>query len=772
MSESKAELLQGPDVVSGHIESRLLPVTERRLVVHAAPNGELRRFSTEALLLSSQEDNDDDVGGGEDASDDDFGAAAVGTHATDLTVRVLQDLPDPLPDKLALYKGLPTLYNFADVLLTGVTLEDTTQLMTVDHLLQCLDELHAKYLKDVSTNFTPALVYDLLGFDPQNYITPDLLSERRIKLDTLVLGLYNHCLQRHIIVPSQVGGTLLEGRVKRIRDMIGNLCQSLQVYQRIVQGCNINVAAQAGAPLDLVENRVQDDSKKAELVILHLLNVAQTNSFSKMDDYVYGQTITTYNGRAYFTHAWYQLCDMKEFLHLNVRKEDNYVVWSAFVSSVSIEHKVVEYLKNCFDHELPRLKPNRRVFSFKNGLYFADELKFRSYEDIQAGREHVESSLVACKFFDQEFYDFQGLPAEVHGVLSWMDIPTPAFESILRDQHLGADYDANLKRGDPGYSDAEEQRVHQWIYALLGRLMYRVGELDNWQVILFIHGKANTGKSTIANMIQKLYLKQNIGVLSNNIESKFGLSALLNKFFYICYELKNDFGLDQSEFQSMVSGEDMSVAVKGKTAVSVKWDQPGLFLGNTYASTWLDNSGSISRRLVIVDFFQEIVASDPQLDAKLEAEMPNLIQKMNLAYLWMVWKYGRRGIWDKSSALGEQVLPDYFHCTQKRMLTTTHPLRLFIHSHMSEWYVLNPAGYVPLTDFYRRFRERTPQFERSRSVWAPEYYRAPFAAYGLAVTPSEPRDWEGEQRVEIWLKGVSPVGVAAAAAAAAANRNK
>jgi len=760
--------LRGPDTDGAGVESELSPLVEPSVNV-SAPDGRISTFTVQGPGGPDMTSADDDTGSGEEDSD--------GSVDDEKEEEVVPDLPDPLPEELELYRGLKTVYHFSDVLLSSpLQDEDAGRRLSVKHLLDCLDEVHIKYIRSLPRDSNFQVVYQLLGFSPQNYITAMQLDERRVRLDTLVLGLLNHCRARHIIKPTQVGGTLLEGRVNRAKENIAVLCQSLQVHQRMVQGSNVNMAAQAGACLDLVDNNVFSEAKNTELVILHMLRVSQLCNYAKMDGYVYEQQTVSCRDRrgnlkTYFTRAWNQVCDMTEFVHRNVRKEQVPDVWSALVSGANTVKRVADYLSNSFDSELPWLVPHRRVFAFRNGLYFADRLEFKTFEDMASGRQHVDASVVACKLFDREFYDYMTAPARVLGgghpaenlllgqqpVEYWWDIPTPAFEAILRDQHLGADFDSNIKRGEPGYSEVEEQRVHRWIYALLGRLMYKVGERDNWQVVLFIHGKANTGKSTIANMIQKLYLKQNIGVLSNNIETKFGLSALLNKFFYICYELKNDFSLDQSEFQSMVSGEDMSVAVKGQTAKTLKWNQPGLFLGNTYASTWLDNSGSIARRLVIVDFFQEIVASDPQLDQRLELEMPNMIQKMNLAYMHMVSKYGRRGIWDKASVHGEQVLPNYFHLTQKRMLTSTHPLRLFIHTLMSDYFQLDANGYVPLNEFFRRFKEKTPGFDRQRIVWNPEYYRSPFAAYGLTVVPAEMRQWKGEDRFETWLQGVAPV---------------
>ena len=56
--------------------------------------------------------------------------------------------------------------------------------------------------------------------------------------------------------------------------------------------------------------------------------------------------------------------------------------------------------------------------------------------------------------------------------------------------------------------------------------------------------------------------------LSNNVERKFGLSAIMDGFMFIAPEIKGDLALEQAEFQSIVSGEDVSIAVKHEKAQS------------------------------------------------------------------------------------------------------------------------------------------------------------------------------------------------------------
>jgi hypothetical protein len=60
---------------------------------------------------------------------------------------------------------------------------------------------------------------------------------------------------------------------------------------------------------------------------------------------------------------------------------------------------------------------------------------------------------------------------------------------------------------------------------LLGRLFYPVGKFDNWQVMPFLKGDANTGKSTVLNLIRSMFPAGSVGVITASQEAKFGLES-------------------------------------------------------------------------------------------------------------------------------------------------------------------------------------------------------------------------------------------------------
>lgn len=167
--------------------------------------------------------------------------------------------------------------------------------------------------------------------------------------------------------------------------------------------------------------------------------------------------------------------------------------------------------------------------------------------------------------------------------------------------------------------------------ALSGRLFYKIGEHDNFQVIPFLKGLASTGKSTIVKLIQSFYDPNDVQVLSNNHEGTFGLEPIMSKFLFVAPEIKENFGLPQAEFQSMVSGDPMSVARKFKQAKTVTWHVPGMLAGNT-PPKWADKSGSISRRVVTFPFDCAVRIVDSTLDDELGKERPAIMRRCNLAY--------------------------------------------------------------------------------------------------------------------------------------------
>ena len=227
----------------------------------------------------------------------------------------------------------------------------------------------------------------------------------------------------------------------------------------------------------------------------------------------------------YRTRAWNPIFPIDQFVYSIAQKDSSFTNWKNFTSKGSIFREVIDHVSKCKDQQFPEISKRRHVWSFKNGLFVGKEwipdrgvydCRFYPYESSDFAC--LDPTIVSCKYFDQQFDDFSHLER-------WQDIPTPNFDKVLKYQKL-------------------EQEVCNWAYVMGGRLCYNVGELDSWQIIPFFKGIARSGKSTlITKVFKKFYESEDVGVLANNIEKKFGLSAIKDNFMFIAPEIKADLGL-------------------------------------------------------------------------------------------------------------------------------------------------------------------------------------------------------------------------------------
>ena len=245
------------------------------------------------------------------------------------------------------------------------------------------------------------------------------------------------------------------------------------------------------------------------------------------------------------------------------------------------------------------------------------------------------------------------------------------------------------------------QEVQRWIYIFLGRLLHALNVHDQWQIMPFLKGRAGTGKSAIGDIIQRFFEPEQIGILSSNIEGTFGLSAIADKFIMLCLEVKKEFRLNQAEFQSLVSGEMVSMAVKNKQPYQKKWTAPGLLCGNEWAG-YQDTQGSIARRLAVINFKFPIASKDsnPNLVKEIVAdELAALIVKCNIAYRQQALAKDGKDIW--------KILPEYFRYQRRLLQVDTDPIwaTLFDPSIFS----IEPGAETWMEDFMQEYTTKWKQ---------------------------------------------------------------
>jgi len=335
--------------------------------------------------------------------------------------------------------------------------------------------------------------------------------------------------------------------------------------------------------------------------------------------------------------------------------------------------------------------------------------KFFPYESHEF--QTLDATVVAAKFFDKEFRDHTD-------VKDWYEIPTPHMQSILEYQSFDED-------------------VCRWTYAMIGRLAYEIGEVgENWQIIPFFKGVARSGKSTLVTRVCKaIFEPDDVRTLSNNIETKFGLSSIYDGFMFLAPEIKGNIQLEQAEFQSIVSGEDVSLAVKHEKAKSIVWKVPGVLAGNQIPD-WRDNAGSILRRILPWNFGRQVKDADPHLDAKLDEEYDRILQKCILAYLDYVDKYSAKDIWN--------CVPSYFKTIQDELAKNVSTLLHFMAS-ADVTYGENLC--IPVSEFIALFGQHCSFHNLPKSKFNKDFYAGPFSQRDVEVREAYTGSWRGKTYV-------------------------
>ena len=280
--------------------------------------------------------------------------------------------------------------------------------------------------------------------------------------------------------------------------------------------------------------------------------------------------------------------------------------------------------------------------------------------------------------------------------------------------------------------------AQKWIYVFMGRMLHKLGVYDQWQIVPFFKGRGGSGKSTVAQIVKHFFEASDVGILSNNSEKKFGLQSLLNKLIWLCLELKKNVSLDQAEFQSMVSGEDLCVAIKNQVARQTTWSAPGLLCGNESPS-WIDAQGSIARRMAIITFAFSVQERDAQPDLLrriLQKELSKLIVKCNVAYRISCEQHKGADIWN--------ILPPYFKSERLRFQTDTDAVYATVFdSGAYELYQRSTTQSEQREDWYVRLDHLEASYRlKWRDLMAtsfpdpftPEKYASAFESAGITVS--------------------------------------
>jgi hypothetical protein len=416
-----------------------------------------------------------------------------------------------------------------------------------------------------------------------------------------------------------------------------------------------------------------DDAQDIQRLIRRYLKICRQRKYRKINqETTLFEPLFTEDGL--FTHYFSRACEMEVFVYDAIYPFSTYPEYYMWLTSKSNNDvTAVKYLKNCRDDNLPTINVSRSMFSFKNGVYRADLDIFYPYIDDETWEHSIcdmDKRFTSCNYIDKVF--------EYHtynDCKSSMDIKTPYADIILDTQKFPFE-------------------VKCWFFAMMGRLLFDVGEKDNWEIFPFFKGLAGSGKSVLLKHICRLYAASDVGTLMSKGQANFGVEHLIEKFLFVCYDLDKDMNLPQMTWNSMVSGETISIARKFKIALDLAWSVPGAFAGNEFPP-WIDQAGNVSRRFLMFIFCICVKRRDPKLGAKLFENIGAFLKKCIGCYLEKVEKYGDQGIWD------EKVLPTYFKKTRSLLQAETNPLVAFL---SSEECIIETDAHISFSQFKSEYK--------------------------------------------------------------------
>jgi len=462
--------------------------------------------------------------------------------------------------------------------------------------------------------------------------------------------------------------------------------------------------------------RFTDESKKTpyQCLLLYLLELFSEEGFTKCGGNLYKPILKNGNN----THAWKKQCTIKEFIYQKTDHKINFNQWkNATASGGSNINNAEKYFNEYVGPELPALIKDRHLFAFRNGNYItkyntSKEDEPAEYIDVfvpyTQSHPYITNFTVACKYHDLDFNNFEEYSSD-----EWFKIINycPTLKSLLDYQEFTDD-------------------VQKWLCTFMGRMCFDIGELDNWQVLLYLLGQAGAGKSTILmKILQKFYEEEDVGVIANNIDAKYGIKPHANKFMVLAPEIAENFKMEQTDWQLIVEGGRNTYSEKYKTDETIDWKVP-MIMGGNKIMRYKNNSESVSRRTAVVNFWKKVLNTDTEIDKKLAKEIPFILKLCVKGYYSALNTYGKKGIWN--------ILPRYFHENKEDMEQTTNSLQNFLKSGKV---VFERKLYVPMKVFSQAFNEHCRENNLPREQFTKDYFMAIFSNNNVKIVQQGTREY-------------------------------
>lgn len=572
----------------------------------------------------------------------------------------------------------------------------------------------------------------------------------------------------NVICESEDQVKVMDERIVMASTCIYHAFHSVQNLRLMrAQGMNEALIGPARAGLDVMMNPHRTGELKGiHKAILHYFSQCRELALWRHGEDLYEPV---YTDSMEYTFSLRRRCTIDEFIFecMSPREHNQELFYTMFEKS-NVIPMVRTALTKTHERDLPEVKVNRYLFSFKNGVYNTKNATFYPYKpDAETGicaNSMLDPNEVAVKYVDEVFdfkkyekdsavyykvddIQFENADEDKRFVNSsgqkfvkshdYFRVETPTVEQIMDDQDW-------------------EEEVKRWKYVMLGRLFYPVGVHDHWEVFMMSMGIAGTGKSTIFKLVSEFFMMKDIGIMANEGREQFQLENLYQKLIFFCYEVNERMNFKMTRFNSIVSAEPVLVERMYKTSQEMEaWRVPGAWAGNAFPP-FMDQGGNQSRRLIIFHYAKVVSQTDPNLFKKLLDERPAFLYKCTRLYLEKAESLDI-GLWTKTSDPEDDPLPKYFHDTRSMLQAKANPMMAFLNDCTD--ITISADAWCNLTDFRKKFyewAEEASHGQEARKIMSNKSsWQATCTRKGIAVKDSNRGSGHPEGASGAYLVGVS-----------------
>jgi hypothetical protein len=364
-------------------------------------------------------------------------------------------------------------------------------------------------------------------------------------------------------------------------------------------------------------------------LIQTLCNLAKKKHFIRSEGRVYERVL---NPHGQFTRS-YQLWkegsgfndgDLYRWI-LNAPYLDgprDVALWNQVLQRGNLAQNAATILLHMPNPDFPILHMDRFKHAFKNGIYQLDTDEFLPYGS--PAERDLPDHTFCCNYYDVLFedasYRWKMEQAEFKNLVNktnippWMAIETPILDTIPNTQHRW------------------DSEVRQWWYASGGRMLYPAGMFEEWQRMFLHIGKAGSGKTSTIKIWMEFVPQNKQGILNNKCEEVFGIQGLQETWAWFGLDIREDWSINQTVWNTMVDNGPISIARKFKSPVMTKFLQHGVIATNRMLQ-WPDINGSLKRRLF--PFSYDVLPCDinATLMKDIRVEHGRILKKCNCGYL-------------------------------------------------------------------------------------------------------------------------------------------